>query len=100
MGRLGTTTMVRGHEKIDEGFKKVYDDGIVVLLNLFSAGGRNNNDLPPTSNYRNVTPMALTIHSRDGKHTATPWVIDWARYNDPALNGFFQSRPEIQFKAD
>ncbi len=100
MARLGATTMVRGHEKIDEGFKKVYDDGVVVLLNLFSAGGKNNNDLPPTSNYRNVTPMALTIRSRDGKSTATPWAIDWARYNDPALNAFFQTRPEIQFKAD
>jgi hypothetical protein len=100
MGRIGTTTMVRGHEKIDEGFKQVYDDGIVVLLNLFSAGGKNNADLPPTSNYRNVTPMALTVRSRDGKHTAIPWAIDWARYNDPALNAFFQTRPEIQFKAD
>jgi hypothetical protein len=100
MGRIGTTTLVRGHEKIDEGFKKVYDDGIVVLLNLFSAGGRGNNDLPVTSNYRNVTPMALTIRSKDGKHTATPWAIDWVRYQDPALNAFYQSRPEIQFKAD
>jgi hypothetical protein len=100
MARVGATTLVRGHEKIDEGFKKVYDDGVVVLLNLFSAGGKNNNDLPATSNYRNVTPMALTIRSRDGKHTATPWEIDWARYNDPALNAFFQTRPEIQFKAD
>jgi hypothetical protein len=100
MARIGATTLVRGHEKIDEGFKKIYDDGVVVLLNLFSAGGKHNNDLPANSNYRNVTPMALTITSRDGKHTATPWVIDWARYNDPALNAFFQSRPEIQFKAD
>ena len=69
-------------------------------LARFAEARKNNNDLPPTSNYRNVTPMALTIRSRDGKHTATPWVIDWARYNDPALNAFFQSRPEIQFKAE
>jgi hypothetical protein len=100
MARVGATTLVRGHEKIDEGFKKIYDDGVVVLLNLFSAGGKNNNDLPPTSNYRNVTPMALTIRSQDGKHTATPWLIDYARYNDPARNAFFKMPPEIQFKAD
>jgi hypothetical protein len=99
MARVGTTTLVRGHEKIDEGFKKVYDDGVVVLLNLFSAGGRENNDLPPTSNYRKVTPMALTIRSKDGHCTATPWLIDYARFNDPSRNGFLKMPPEIQFKS-
>jgi hypothetical protein len=71
-----------------------------VLLNLFSAGGRGNNDLPQESNYRNVTPMALTIKYRDGHSTATPWIIDWERYNDPEKNGFFRMPPEIQFRAD
>ena len=53
-------TMIRGHEKIDDGFRKIYDDGRLLLLNLFSAGGTHNADLPPNSSYRGVTPMALT----------------------------------------
>lgn len=100
MARLGTNTMVRGHEKVDAGFKKVYDDGVVVLLNLFSAGGKNNDDLPPESSYRSVTPMALTIEILDGDSKVTPWVLDYPRYNSPDRNAFFKVPPEIAFKAD
>ncbi|MFO0661152.1 MAG: metallophosphoesterase family protein [Polyangiaceae bacterium] len=90
MSRVGATTMIRGHERIIEGFKKVYDDGEYKLLNLFSAGGATNADLPESSNYREVTPMALTIKHRDGVSTLTPFVIDYARYNDPRYNAFFR----------
>ncbi len=100
MARLGTTTMVRGHEKIDEGFRKVYDDGTIMLINLFSAGGITNSDLPPTSSYRKVTPMAMTILHKDGVTKATPWAIDYARYNDPARNGFMRAPAEIKFRAE
>jgi calcineurin-like phosphoesterase family protein len=99
MERIGATTMVRGHEKIDEGFKKVYDDDGYLLLNLFSAGGATNNDLPETSSYRKVTPMAMTVTWRGGVQTATPWAIDWASYNYPERNAFFRLPPEIEFKA-
>ncbi|MDW8250810.1 MAG: metallophosphoesterase family protein, partial [Myxococcales bacterium] len=92
MSRLGATTMVRGHERIVEGFKKVYDDDDVRLFILFSAGGATNNDLPPSSNYREVRPMALTIHHRDGISQYTPFLIDYARYNDPRTNAFFRSQ--------
>jgi hypothetical protein len=99
MARLGANTLVRGHEKVDAGFKKVYDDGLVVLLNLFSAGGRTNDDLPPDSSYRGVTPKALTIRvGRDGETKVTPWILDYARYNDPGRNAFFSRPPEIEFK--
>jgi hypothetical protein len=99
MSRIGANTMVRGHEKVIEGFKTIYDDGAVLLLNLFSAGGAENEDLPADSSYRAVTPMALTIRWRDGQQTAIPWRINWEAYNSPARNLFFQHPPEIEFKA-
>jgi hypothetical protein len=98
MARTGANTMVRGHEKVDAGFKKIYDDGLVVLLNLFSAGGATNNDLPPDSSYRSVTPMALTMRWQGGRTTVTPWRLDYERYNDPARNAFFKAPPELEFR--
>jgi hypothetical protein len=92
MARLGCTTMIRGHERVIEGFKKIYDDEDYKLFNLFSAGGANNNDLPPQSNYREVTPMALTIKHKDGVLQFTPFRIDWERYNDPRYNAFFKAQ--------
>jgi hypothetical protein len=92
MSRIGMKTMVRGHERIKSGFAKIYDDPKGVLLSLFSAGGENNEDLPETSNYREVTPMALTIRYTGGVTTMLPFEIDYARYNDPELNAFFKER--------
>ena len=99
MARVGANLMVRGHEKVDAGFAKIYDDGVVVLLNLFSAGGATNDDLPPESSYRTVTPMALTLRWVDGEQTATPWAIDYERYNSPERNAFFKVPPEIEFRS-
>lgn len=90
MSRVGATTMVRGHERIVEGFKVVYEDEGARLLNLFSAGGKNNADLPPNSNYREVIPMALSITHKGGITQMTPFVIDYERYNDPKYNAFFK----------
>jgi hypothetical protein len=90
LARLGLTTMIRGHERVVEGFRTVYDDPEATLLSLFSAGGKTNDDLPPTSNYREVTPMALTIRHKDGISRLTPFVIDYAHYNDPKYNAFFR----------
>jgi hypothetical protein len=99
MGQLGCTMMVRGHEKIDEGFKSVYPFSQTALLNLFSAGGADNNDLPENSSYRSVTPMALTVHVEAGTPArVVPWEIDYRRYNDPKVNRFFASEPEIEHK--
>ena len=91
MSGIGCTTMVRGHERVKEGFRKIYDSEEGVLVSLFSAGGATNQDLPETSNYREVTPMALTIRYKDGVSTFVPFVIDWATYNDPEYNAFFRS---------
>ena len=90
MARLGCKTMVRGHQRVVEGFKRIYEDPEAILLSLFSAGGQYNDDLPFLSNYREVTPMALTIRSRDGINTFIPFELDYQRYNDPKYNKFFK----------
>jgi uncharacterized tellurite resistance protein B-like protein len=97
MARLGCSMMVRGHEKVDAGFKTMYGD-TASLLSLFSAGGADNFDLPPESSYRTVTPMAATIRLDNGTAQVTPWLIDYKRFNDPKRNRFFASPPEIEHK--
>lgn len=95
MSMIGCNVLVRGHEKVNSGFRNQWSDEDIRLFTLFSAGGADNDDLLPDSNYREVRPMALTITSRDGLVEATPWAIDYQRYQDPTLNAFFQSAPEI-----
>jgi hypothetical protein len=97
MNRIGCSMMVRGHEKVDAGFRPMYGDQIS-LISLFSAGGSDNEDLPRDSSYRTVTPMAATIRIDGGAAQITPWLIDYRRYNDPRLNRFFASPPEIEHK--
>jgi uncharacterized tellurite resistance protein B-like protein len=97
MARLGCSMMVRGHEKVDSGFKTMYGD-VASLLSLFSAGGAENFDLPQDSSYRSVTPMAATIRLEGGNTQVTPWLIDYKRFNDPKRNRFFASPPEIEHK--
>lgn len=100
LGKVGAELLIRGHEKVNEGFKRVYDDPGASLITLFSAGGEDNDDLPLASSYRSVTPMALSITHRDGTSTITPLKLDYLRYNDPKFNGFFKSPPEIFHKAE
>lgn len=90
MSKIGATTMIRGHERVVSGFKEVYDAPEARLITLFSAGGATNADLPESSNYREVTPMALTVKHKDGVTQLAPFVIDYERYNDPAYNSFFR----------
>jgi uncharacterized tellurite resistance protein B-like protein len=97
MARLGCSMMVRGHEKIDAGFKTMYGD-VASLLSLFSSGGADNFDLPADSSYRTVTPMAATIRLEGGTAQVTPWLIDYKRFNDPKRNRFFATPPEIEHK--
>ena len=60
--------------------------------------GADNDDLPESSSYRTVTPMACTIHVGAGTARVVPWVIDYKRWNDPARNKFFATAPEIEHK--
>jgi hypothetical protein len=100
MQRIGAYTMVRGHEKVIEGFASSYDDdGGARVLTLFSAGGQDNADLPATSTYREVSPMALTVNHVGTESKVTPWAPDWKSYNDPARNAFFAVPPEIEMRA-
>ena len=95
MAKLGCNLLVRGHEKVNAGFKSVYRDDDIRLLTVFSAGGMDNDDIPADSNYRDVRPMALTITSRDGETRAIPWAIDYRRFQGPEYNAFFRSAPEL-----
>lgn len=101
MQRIGMNTLIRGHEKVVEGFAMPYDDDHARLVTVFSAGGRDNGDLPEDSSYRDVTPMALTIHhdGADSGAKISPWAPDWASYNDPERNAFFKVPPEIPLRA-
>ncbi|HET9627360.1 MAG TPA: metallophosphoesterase family protein [Kofleriaceae bacterium] len=97
MQKLGCSLLIRGHEKVDAGFRPMYGDP-AALITLFSAGGADNNDLPEESSYRGVTPMAATIRLEHGTAQVTPWLIDYERFNDPRRNRFFASPPEIEHK--
>lgn len=98
MTRLDCNTLIRGHEKINAGFRSVYPDEDIRLFTLFSAGGVANDDIPSDSNYRDVRPMALTITSRDGETRAIPWSIDYRRFQGPEYNAFFRSAPEVDIE--
>jgi hypothetical protein len=100
MERIGCHTLVRGHEKIDAGFEVVYDLGDRLLLNLFSAGGHDNVDLPPDASYRTVTPMALTIqHGGEAQPTvAIPWPIQYQPFNYATHNAFHRAQPTLAFR--
>jgi calcineurin-like phosphoesterase family protein len=97
MARVGCTMMLRGHEKVDAGFRTMYGE-TASLATLFSAGGADNFDLPPESSYRSVSPMAATIRLENGTAQVTPWLIDYKRFNDPKRNRFFATPPEIEHK--
>jgi len=86
LARIGCSVLVRGHERIVEGFRTTYDHPDATLYTLFSAGGATNLDLPETSNYREVTPQGLVLRWRDGVTRVSSFAIDWSRYNDPARN--------------
>ena len=90
MSSIGCDLLVRGHEKVNAGFKDNYPRDDIRLLTVFSAGGVANDDIPEDSNYRDVRPMALTIARRGGETTVTPWAIDYRAYQDPSLNAFFK----------
>ncbi len=91
LARIGCSAMVRGHERVVDGFRTSYDLPDARLFTLFSAGGATSLDLPETSNYREVTPTGLTIRWREGVSRIAPFAIDWARYGEPARNRFLAS---------
>ena len=93
--RIGCRALIRGHEKIDAGFDRTYDDDQVTLYTLFSAGGATNRDLPEDSGYRSVTPSVLSMTVCGDDVEVTPWKIDYEAYNIPERNSFFMTEPEL-----
>ncbi|MFN0252771.1 MAG: metallophosphoesterase [Kofleriaceae bacterium] len=98
MERTNFHSMIRGHEKIDRGFEIAMDLGDHMLLNLFSSGGADNADLPIDSSYRNVTPMALTMKTVDGRLTATPWPLAYQPFNYEPHNGLYRQQPVLEYR--
>jgi uncharacterized tellurite resistance protein B-like protein len=80
MATRGCRLMVRGHERIVEGFRRIYSEPGAGLVSLFSSGGATNTDLPATSNYREVTPMALHMMYQDETLRITPFAIAYERF--------------------
>ena len=99
MQRIGAHGMIRGHEKVLDGFAAPYDDEHARLFTVFSAGGKDNGDLPDQSSYREVVPKVLTVTMQGGETSVKPWTPDWASYNDPERNAFFAVPPEIEHRA-
>jgi hypothetical protein len=100
MQKVGCHTLVRGHEKTNEGFEHVYSDKDAQLFTLFSAGGADNDDLPTDSSYRTVRPMAMTVKFGPDGTAITPWAPDYKTFNAPEYNAFFRAPPEIEHRAD
>lgn len=97
--KIGCEALVRGHEKVNEGFRIHYDEPQLRLATVFSAGGFDNNDLPLGSSYRTVTPKGLRIEIDPDGIRWIPFVIDYETYNDPTRNAFFERPPEIEHRA-
>jgi hypothetical protein len=99
MQRTGMPVMIRGHEQIERGFELYYDMGEQILLDLFSAGGADNDDLPLDSSYRTVTPMALTLNFVPGQTPiATPWSIQYRPFNFAPHNGLYRPQPLLEYR--
>ncbi len=87
--RIGCHTMIRGHEKLNDGYGVTYQDDDQVVVTIFSAGGSLNEDLPLNSSYRRVDPKALTVRYLNGEAKVEPWSIAYRPYVSPELNGFY-----------
>jgi hypothetical protein len=103
--RLGCHTLIRGHEKVKDGFLANYDEDYK-LFTLFSSGGDTNADLPEESPYREVSPKVLTLRMETlpvsagatrpmTKVEVVPWEPNWRAFNDPERNGFFRRESEL-----
>jgi hypothetical protein len=99
MQRAGMQVMIRGHEQIDAGFDVFYDLGEHMLIDLFSAGGSDNADLPPDSSYRTIRPMALSIQLGPGTTPiATPWPLHYQPFNYAPHNGLYRPQPVLEYR--
>ncbi|MBN2344206.1 MAG: serine/threonine protein phosphatase [Deltaproteobacteria bacterium] len=94
--RMGAHTIVRGHEKVLDGFDHTYDEDIAQMFTLFSCGGIDNNDLPEKSGFRKITPMAISMTVKGSDVSLSSWKIDYKPYNDSDKNAFFKVAPTLE----
>ncbi len=94
--RVGCHTIIRGHEKVLDGFDHTYNDDHLQMFTLFSCGGIDNDDLPPTSGFRKITPMAMSMTVAGRDISVHPWKIDYKPYNNADRNAFFKEAPQIE----
>ena len=94
--RVGCHTIVRGHEKILDGFDHTYNDDAIQMFTLFSCGGVDNDDLPRRSGFRKIIPMAISMTVQGADVQLSPWKIDYKPYNDSDRNAFFKQAPELE----
>ncbi len=99
LNRVGCHTLIRGHEKVNEGYRCEYDDEHQRLITLFSAGGEDCSDLPADSSYRLVTPMALKLGWDAGVSEISPFLIEYRQFTDATHNRFFARPPQIAHRA-
>lgn len=93
--RLGCHTLFRGHEKVEEGFRRSVSTDAIDIFTVFSSGGEHNEDLPPESSYRQVTPMACSLVFEGGNGEVRPFPIDYESFNRPQRNRFYQASPGL-----
>jgi len=96
LDRVGCHTLVRGHERFDNGFQVLVDGDGVRLVSLFSAGGATNADLPEDSSYRQTVPMAAVVRHEHGRQSILPWAIAWELCNAPHRNRLLWNPWELE----
>jgi hypothetical protein len=93
--KIGCHTIIRGHEKVLDGFDRTYDEENVQMITLFSCGGQLNEDFPSKNGFRKIIPMAVTITLKGRDIDLQPWKIDYHSYNNAKRNGFFKENATI-----
>ncbi len=94
--RMGAHTIIRGHEKVLDGFDHTYNEDNVQMFTLFSCGGKDNDDFPENSGFRKIVPMAISLKVKGRDVELEPWAIDYKPYNSADLNAFFKVAPVIE----
>jgi hypothetical protein len=94
--RMGAHTIIRGHEKVLDGFDHTYNEENIQMFTLFSCGGSDNNDFPERSGFRKITPMAISLLIEGTDIKLSPWKIDYKPYNNSDYNGFFKEPSKLE----
>jgi hypothetical protein len=89
MATIGASLMVRGHETVEDGMRVVYAGEPAQLINLFTAGGAWNDDLPASSPYRRLAPAAMLMTMEGARVRVAPYPVAYEPYVVPGGNRFY-----------